>query len=97
MSMLRAYLTALALAFATLIGVERGFHTYLWAGEVNRKAVAAHAFLASPILDPATKQPLRAPNGAVLTHADGLVILLNAQIKAERQRVSAGSPVAGNR
>ncbi len=97
MSITRAYLTALFLTFLTLIGVERAFHIYTWAGDVNRKAMAAHAFLASPIVDPATKQPLRARDGTVFTHADGLVILLNARIAAERQHLPSDSAHADGR
>lgn len=62
---------------------ERAWHTYRWAGDVNRRAdagLASFRFLAAPVLDPKTGQPLKNKAGRVVTNADVLGVLVQERV-----------------
>jgi hypothetical protein len=72
---------------------ERVYHTYSWAGDVNRRSdagVASFRFLGAPAaLDPATGKPLKSPDGVVITNADVLAVLVKERL-ARRGDAPAG-------
>jgi hypothetical protein len=54
----KSFILGILAALLILVGGERAYHTYSWAGQVNNEAKAAYSYLAQPVATDKSGKPV---------------------------------------